>query len=85
MKTIVEGREWHRLFAAKKILIGNGVEGELNVGYWRWHGFLCRYVSKSLNKGVKSDGVKSGITLVHGFGASGSQVSSLFVVAALDS
>jgi len=75
MKTIVEGREWHRLFAAKKILMGNGVEDELNVGYWRWHGFLCRYVSKSLNKGVKSDGVKSGITLVHGFGASGSQWS----------
>ena len=72
MQLIVEAREWHKLFAAKNILETGGKEGDFSVGYWRWHGFLCRYISRSLNKGVTAD-EKEGITLIHGFGASGSQ------------
>ncbi len=87
-KTIVESREWHKLFAAKNLLLGKGKEtmdgqdGVLDVGYWRWHGFLCRYVGKSFDneneqKNATVDATttmkKDGIALVHGFGASGSQ------------
>lgn len=74
-RTLVEAREWHKLFAYKNKLLHNGKEDHLSVGYWRWHGFLCRYVGCVINK--RSEDSKSiekeGIALVHGFGASGSQ------------
>lgn len=71
LKTMVESREWHQLFALKNVLVNGGKDGDLDTGYWRWHGFLCRYVGCDLNN-VK-DQSKEGIALVHGFGASGSQ------------
>ena len=72
-RTIVEGREWHKLFAYKNRLQHNGKDDNLNVGYWRWHGFLCRYVGCNISKGSGNGAPKEGIALVHGFGASGSQ------------
>ncbi len=73
MKTVVESREWHKLFAYKSIL-ANDDDG-FDVGYWRWHGFLCRYVMSVSNKSESTDASvsKEGIALIHGFGASGSQ------------
>lgn len=71
VKTIAEGREWHKLFAYKNNLTNNGKDGSLAVGYWRWHGFLCRYVGHFVKEENASE--KQGTALVHGFGASGSQ------------
>ena len=74
MQTIVESREWHKLFAYKNILeTDDKREGDLDIGYWRWHGFLCRYVISNINKSNGAGTDKEGITLIHGFGASGSQ------------
>ena len=72
-RTIVEGQEWHKLFAYNNRLQHDGKDDNLNVGYWRWHGFLCRYVGCSISKGSGNGSPKEGIALIHGFGASGSQ------------
>lgn len=69
LKTIAEGREWHRLLAARNMRFdpsyskgkcsnnNNNDEkenGVLRYKYWRWHGFLCRYGVSTLTKGQQS-------------------------------
>jgi len=70
VSTLVESREWHKLFATKNLLSpeNNG----LFTSFWRWHGFLCRYEGKEASE-TSPDLEKEGIIFVHGFGASGSQ------------
>ncbi|CAB9517414.1 hydrolase, alpha beta fold family protein [Seminavis robusta] len=78
LKTLVEGREWHKLLAAKNIRTrpeyssSSLKEGETGYGYWRWHGFLCRYAQTPLKK-TDVESTKEGVMLFHGFGASGGQ------------
>jgi pimeloyl-ACP methyl ester carboxylesterase len=71
LKTLVETREWHKLFAAKQFMLG-GSEGAMKYKYWRWHGFLSRYGEQTVQTGKSSQG-KEGILLIHGFGASANQ------------
>ena len=81
VKMIVESREWHTLFASKMMIEAANNEkndDDFHIGYWRWHGFLCRYVSTSNTHRTGDDSSnlgnkKEGITLIHGFGASGNQ------------
>jgi len=82
LKRLVEGREWHRLLAARNIRTdlgyqtteaGSNTPGETKYGYWRYHGFLCRYAQTDFPGRSTVSGKKDGIVLVHGFGASGSQ------------
>eukprot|EP00562_Extubocellulus_spinifer_P015082 CAMPEP_0178571782 /NCGR_PEP_ID=MMETSP0697-20121206/17846_1 /TAXON_ID=265572 /ORGANISM="Extubocellulus spinifer, Strain CCMP396" /LENGTH=826 /DNA_ID=CAMNT_0020206413 /DNA_START=169 /DNA_END=2649 /DNA_ORIENTATION=+ len=85
LRDLVEGREWHRIFAAKNIRDDYSKQeetpalGVTQAAYWRWHGFLCRYeksiVAKSTGVASNDLSMKEGIVLVHGFGASGSQWS----------
>ena len=81
LKTLVEGREWHKLLAARNIRTQPeyqpnselAVGSETRYGYWRWHGFLCRYAQTPLTSGTKELDPKEGVLLFHGFGASGAQ------------
>lgn len=75
IKTLVETREWHKLLArqnmqTEKSYMDGGNEGP-KYRYWRWHGFLCRYLEADVMK--SSSSAREGLILVHGFGASGSQ------------
>jgi pimeloyl-ACP methyl ester carboxylesterase len=65
LQRTVESREWHKLLAT----VPSQPDG-LEYGYWRWHGFLCRYARKDLRATAQN---KQGLLLVHGFGASSSQ------------
>jgi hypothetical protein len=40
-RTLVEAREWHKLFAYKNMLQNDDKEDNVYVGYWRWHGFYA--------------------------------------------
>lgn len=77
--TLVESREWHKLFAKQSITKSGTNEMDITYSYWRWHGFLCRYGTLPLEKTAseelseENETRKSGIVLVHGFGASGTQ------------
>ena len=84
LKTLVEGREWHKLLAAKNIRTRSEYQtsqpannGETKYGYWRWHGFLCRYAQTPLSSDNSSSlnltRSKDGVLFFHGFGASGAQ------------
>lgn len=86
LRDLVEGREWHRCFAAKNIRSaehgrqGQPALGDTRASYWRWHGFLCRYEEAVIAEGKETDmgggyAKNEGIVFVHGFGASGSQWS----------
>lgn len=69
----IEAREWHKILAAAT------VQQELPVNtatfkYWRWHGFLCRYVENSSNnENNNANSDMPSLVLVHGFGASATQ------------
>ena len=72
LKTMAEGREWHKLLAARNMKQDD--DDGFEFGYWRWHGFLCRYTKKkSNNNNNNNNNNKNGLLLVHGFGASGAQ------------
>jgi pimeloyl-ACP methyl ester carboxylesterase len=75
LKTLVEGQEWHKLFAAKNMRTDLAYQGKgdgVQYRYWRYHGYLCRYAMSPLVE--KQEGAqKEGVLLIHGFGASGSQ------------
>ena len=84
LQTMVEGREWHRLLAARNIQTDpmyatktgdNAATTPTSYRYWRYHGFLCRYAVTDMEKRVASskESLSDGILLVHGFGASGAQ------------
>lgn len=76
IKTLVETSEWHKLLAARNLRTDaqyQGSSGSIQYKYWRWHGFLCRYVEADLTQ-AKTPG-SEGIVLVHGFGASGAQLT----------
>jgi pimeloyl-ACP methyl ester carboxylesterase len=88
LRTLVEGREWHKLLAAKNIRTRPEYyavtappppqqRGETTYGYWRWHGFLCRFAQTPLNYIPTEESAvgsrKNGVLLFHGFGASGAQ------------
>jgi len=84
IKTITEGKEWHRLFAAKNMKKEYNSDNNhsekksaLLYGYWRWHGFLCRYCTSQISphslENIDSEKNKDGIVFIHGFGASGTQ------------
>jgi len=85
LKTLVEGREWHKILAARNMRTNPAygttdgtTKSTVQYGYWRWHGFLCRYVKQNLKSGDTSTNPaaeKEAVVLVHGFGASGSQWS----------
>ena len=47
--------------------------GETGYGYWRWHGFLCRYAHTPITRSNGNFGKKEGVLLFHGFGASATQ------------
>ena len=76
--TLVESREWHKLFATRCIKSRTN-KMDISYSYWRWHGFLCRYGTLTLeetaiDKATKgNESTKTGLVLVHGFGASGTQ------------
>ncbi len=72
LRTLVETREWHQLFATKRLLAMSTKDDGLKYKYWRWHGFLCRYGEQTIAPGTASSG-KEGILLIHGFGASANQ------------
>lgn len=77
IKTVVETSEWHKLLAARNMQTDAQYKGEsgdsIQYKYWRWHGFLCRYAEADLTN-AESPG-SEGIVLVHGFGASGAQLT----------
>ncbi|CAJ1959022.1 unnamed protein product [Cylindrotheca closterium] len=77
VKTLVETREWHKLLAARNIQTDSQYQEESNEStkykYWRWHGLLCRYAEADLAKGANPG--SEGVVLVHGFGASGAQLT----------
>lgn len=74
-QTLVEGREWHRLLAARNVLVEETYQvaspAKTKYQYWRYHGFLCRYAVTDMK--AETGSAKEGIILVHGFGASGAQ------------
>jgi hypothetical protein len=67
LQRMVESREWHKLLATMQ-----PEQDGLVYGYWRWHGFLCRYAKMDVGTTSSRD-TKKGLLLVHGFGASSSQ------------
>ena len=76
MKTIAESQEWHKLFGAKNSRMHKkqSLSSEpIIYDYMRWHGFLCRYATASIDESQHDNEANEGIVLVHGFGASGSQ------------
>jgi len=73
LRTLVETREWHKLFAAKQSINGLVADGAMKYRYWRWHGFLTRYGEQTIHQGKSEDDDKDGILLIHGFGASANQ------------
>ena len=77
IKTLVETREWHKLLAANNIRNNNAYQnqGDQKYNYFRWHGFLCRYLEADITKDSAANKDKEGIILIHGFGASASQWS----------
>lgn len=72
LKRLVEGREWHRLLAAKNLRTDPAYQGqgEPIYKYWRYQGFLCRYAQTEFTENPSRN---EGILLIHGFGASGAQ------------
>eukprot|EP00980_Cylindrotheca_fusiformis_P009683 scaffold2141_cov120-Cylindrotheca_fusiformis.AAC.18 len=76
-QTLVETREWHKLLAARNMRMDaqyRGKEsGSFCYKYWRWQGFLCRYLESDITTSTGSVSRKEGVVLVHGFGASGTQ------------
>ena len=73
LRTLVETREWHRVFASKCLLASKCRKEEgMEYKYWRWHGFLCRYGQQTVQSGPSASG-KQGILYIHGFGASANQ------------
>lgn len=78
LRTLVEGREWHNLLAARNYYDAQNQPETSTMGttkykYWRYHGLLCRYAQTDFARHAGNEGRKDGILLVHGFGASGSQ------------
>ena len=78
LQRLVEGREWHRLLAARNLRTDPAYQGKGDTvyGYWRYHGFLCRYAKTDFSKEQATSSptkTKEGVLLVHGFGASGAQ------------
>lgn len=74
LRTLVETREWHKLFASKCMLASKATRNDgLTYKYWRWHGFLCRYGEQTVKSSTSSSSEKEGILLIHGFGASANQ------------
>lgn len=64
----LEAREFHTLLARRDVILRVTVDGDHEAKFWRWNGFLIRYVEE----GADSPGAKNGtppILLVHGFGA----------------
>lgn len=65
---VLEAREFHTLLARRDVILRVTVDGDHEAKFWRWNGFLIRYVEE----GINSLGAKNGtppILLVHGFGA----------------
>jgi esterase/lipase len=73
VRTLIETREWHKLFASKCLLASKMARNEgMTYKFWRWHGFLCRYGEQIAAPGTSTLD-KQGILLIHGFGASANQ------------
>lgn len=65
----LDAQEFSTLLARRDIQNCGTVDGEHEAKFWRWNGFLIRYVEE----GAGSEGAKKGtppIVLIHGFGAS---------------
>ena len=60
----VDSREFSQLLARRDLVTAGTVDGDHLAKFWRWHGYLMRYVAE----GPVSD--KPPLLLVHGFGAS---------------
>lgn len=84
LRDMAEASEWHKLFASQNInqdernvCYDDDVTnvGSVKFGYWRWQGFLCRYVVSRIREKSAKLANESALLLVHGFGASGSQWS----------
>lgn len=80
----VEANEWHRLLALRDV--GRVVDGEsgtgsgaeataLQVKYWRWRGYLSRYLAPVGDASTAAEGPV--ILAVHGFAASCTQFEGL--------
>lgn len=64
----LESREFTKLMARKDTAQRKTVDGDHEAKFWRWNGFLVRYVEEGvMNAGQES---KPPLLLVHGFGAS---------------
>lgn len=64
----LDAREFATLMARRDVANGATVDGEHEAKFWRWNGYLMRYVEE----GRDSEGAKNKppLLLVHGFGAS---------------
>jgi pimeloyl-ACP methyl ester carboxylesterase len=81
LRNLLEGREWHKLLAAAAVTATTSTRSATTTAavprYWRWHGFLCRYMMKSSTTATASSRTGNmadpALVLVHGFGASATQ------------
>lgn len=64
----LEAREFSTLLARRDIVHKVTVDGEHQAKFWRWKGYLCRYLEEG--KQVNQDDKKPPLLLIHGFGAS---------------
>lgn len=64
----LEAREFATLMARRDIENGETVDGDHKAKFWRWKGFLVRYVEEGLSHAGQQN--KPPLLLVHGFGAS---------------
>lgn len=64
---LLEAREFTTLLARRDIEMKGTVDGTHEAKFWRWRGYLVRYVEEGPEYGTKN---KPCLLLVHGFGAS---------------
>jgi hypothetical protein len=80
LREMAEAREWHQLLGAKRIRWASPNE-PVRFNYWRWQGFLCRYATLDIApteaRTASDTSKKAGIMLVHGFGASATQMTKM--------
>lgn len=64
----LEAREFATLMARRDTALKKTVDGDHEAKFWRWNGFLVRYVEEGVANAGQPD--KPPLLLVHGFGAS---------------
>lgn len=64
----LEAREFATLMARRDVATEATIDGQHVAKFWRWNGFLIRYIEEGRRNGVKHG--KPPLLLVHGFGGS---------------